>query len=432
MSALEHLLAAAPDPEAGATRLEDLREDADARRYMDALGPAALRALVDVVSLSRFLFHFLRRRPDAMTVIGGPAPVTAPQADADRLREHKYRELLRIACADLTGTQSCEQVLADLTALADHTVAAALRLAGVAPFPAAEFLDESVCVFGLGKLGAGELNFSSDLDLIFVSANSGTGDIGMFQKRLFDGLRRFSRLLEEKSQHGFLYRVDLNLRPWGRSGPLFMAVDDTEHYYEASSDAWERIAWLRARAVAGAPAIGADLLNRLQPFIYRRSLGSEDLDRFIAIKNEMGNTRRRRGQWNVKVGDGGIRDIEFFVQILQLVNAAHHAPLRTTSTLRALAGLVQCGLVPAEEARDMRAAYLFLRRLENRLQMIDEQQTHELPEDPRKRLLLARSLGLPGASDDERLEAFESELLVSRSVARRAFERILPAAGTGG
>jgi [glutamine synthetase] adenylyltransferase / [glutamine synthetase]-adenylyl-L-tyrosine phosphorylase len=286
-------------------------------------------------------------------------------------------------------------------------------------------------VFGLGKLGAAELNFSSDLDLIFVSANGAEGDIGEFQKYLLDGLRRFSRLMDEKNEEGFLYRIDLNLRPWGRSGPLFMALDDTEHYYEASSDAWERIAWLRARPVAGSMAIGAELVQRLRPFIYRRSLGSEDLDRFIFIKNEMTNARRRRGQWNVKVGEGGIRDIEFFVQLLQLVNAARHPVLRSTSTLLALSGLVECGLVPAEEARDMRAAYLFLRRLENRLQMIDEQQTHELPEDPPRRLLLARSLGLPGVSDDERLEAFETELLVNRSVARRAFERILPAAGGG-
>ncbi len=432
MVSLDDLLRAAPDPDAGALRLERLREDADARRRMDALDARSLRILVAIVSHSRFLFHYLLRHPDSMAVIGatGPElPRAAGRHDSTSLRRCKYRELLRIAGADLEGSVPYQQVLSDLSRLADQATAAVLDLAAPVPPPGIDTLAESVCVFGLGKLGAAELNFSSDLDLIFVSANGADGDIGAFQTHLQDGLRRFSRLMEEKGEDGFLYRIDLNLRPWGRSGPLFMALDDTEHYYEASSDAWERIAWLRARPIAGSAAIGGDLLGRLQPFIYRRSLGSDDLDRFISIKNEMASARRRRGQWNVKVGEGGIRDIEFFVQILQLVNAARHPALKCTGTLQALAGLVDCGLVPAEESRDMRAAYLFLRRLENRLQMIDEQQTHELPEDPGRRLLLARSLGLPGASDDDRLEAFETELLVNRSVARRAFEQILPAAG---
>lgn len=434
MASLDELLRAGPDPETGAARLEQLREDGAARSHMDALAPRELRLLVSLVSVSRFLFHFLRRHPEAMTLIGAAAPagpVVGAAADAVALRSAKYRELLRIASLDLEGVWPYEQVLLDLSTLADRTVAAVLELAAPDPPAGVEPLARSACVFGLGKLGAAELNFSSDLDLIFVSANDAAGDIGAFQKYLLDGLRRFSRLMDEKSEEGFLYRIDLNLRPWGRSGPLFMALDDTEHYYEASSDAWERIAWLRARPVAGSMVIGDDLVQRLRPFIYRRSLGSEDLDRFISIKNEMTSARRRRGQWNVKVGEGGIRDIEFFVQILQLVNAARHPALRSTSTLRTLAGLVECGLVPAAEARDMRAAYLFLRRLENRLQMLDEQQTHELPEDPRRRLLLARSLGLPGTSNDERLEAFETELLVNRSVARRAFERILPAPAGG-
>ncbi|MBI1733369.1 MAG: hypothetical protein HYR49_11475 [Gammaproteobacteria bacterium] len=430
MASLDHLIAAAPDPGAAAARLDQLREDPEARRRLDALAPQSLRLAVNLVGLSRFLFHFLLRQPDALALIGQAAP-DLPRDEAaanpDALRDAKYRELLRIAAADLLGVQPYEQVLTDLSTLAERTMGCVLDLAGAGT----DTLRENVCIFGLGKLGAGELNFSSDLDLIYVSANTAAGDIVAFQKELLDGLRRFSRLLEESSESGFLYRVDLNLRPWGRGGPLFMALDDTEHYYEASSDAWERIAWLRARPVAGAMPIGMELLDRLQPFIFRRSLGSTDLERFLSIKNEMAAARRRRGQWNVKLGEGGIRDIEFFVQILQLVNAARHPALRDTSTLRVLAGLVECGLVPAEDARDMRAAYLFLRRLENRLQMIDEQQTHEVPEDPERRLVLARSLGLPGASRDELLEAFESELLVNRSVARRTFERILPAGGRG-
>ena len=432
MLSVDQLLAAAPDPRAAGARLEQLREDREARRLLDTLAPESLRAVVNLISLSRFLFHFICRQPAAMAVIGTGAPIVPPPCrvvDSAVLLETKYLELLRIASMDLEARQPYEQVLQDLSNLADRTVKSTLELAGIPG--ASGKLRDAVCIFALGKLGAAELNFSSDLDLIYVSANGANGDIELFQKQLMDGLLRFSRLLEERNETGFLYRVDLNLRPWGRSGPLFMALDDTEHYYEASSDGWERIAWLRARAVAGALSLGEELLQRLQPFLFRRSLSSQDLERFVSIKNDMASARRRRGQWNVKVGDGGIRDIEFFVQILQLVNAARHPRLKSTSTLRSLSGLAECGLVPAEDVRDMRAAYLFLRRLENRLQMVDEQQTHELPEDPAHRLVLARSLGLPGTSDDEMLEMFETELLVNRSVARRAFERILPPSNNG-
>jgi glutamate-ammonia-ligase adenylyltransferase len=205
-----------------------------------------------------------------------------------------------------------------------------------------------------------------------------------------------------------------------------MAIDDMEHYYEASSDAWERFAWLRARPVAGSKVLGSDLLERMRPFVFSRSLSSSDLDRFVEIKNEMSKARRRRGHWNVKLGDGGIRDIEFFVQMLQLVNGGTRPQLRTPGTLQALDGLSGLGLIHADERRELRSSYLFLRRLENRLQMADEGQTHEVPDDPRRRLVLARSLDVAGESDDEVLHRFEAELLVHRSIAQGYFERILP------
>ncbi|MGH8632249.1 MAG: hypothetical protein ACREU7_15990, partial [Burkholderiales bacterium] len=270
----------------------------------------------------------------------------------------------------------------------------------------------------------------SDLDLVFVSDNFSEGDVAERQKRLMDGLRKFTREMETRTVDGFLYRIDLNLRPWGRSGPLFMAIDDTEHYYESGSEPWERFAWLRARPVAGARHVGQDLLQRLGPFLYLRSLSTADLDRFVAIKNEMASTRRRRGHWNVKLGDGGIRDIEFFVQTLQVVNAASHPALRTTSTLGALQGLVEAGIISKDEEANIRGSYLFLRRLENHLQMIDEQQTHELPDDPAARLVLARSLGIGAASQDGILDEFESRLHLNRSIACAYFERILPGAET--
>jgi glutamate-ammonia-ligase adenylyltransferase len=347
--------------------------------------------------------------------------------DAAALRFFKYRQLYRVAGMDLRNGDDYGPVLEALTALAEAVLRRALRLAEEQGGEG--FLHEHLCVVALGKLGAMEINFSSDVDLLFAcSSHAVSGlEIDAYQKRLMDGVRRFTRLLEQRTEDGFLYRVDLNLRPWGRSGPLFMAVDDMEHYYEASSDAWERFAWLRARPVAGAITLGLDLRERLAPFRYLRSLASGDLERIVDMKRELSRTRQRSGSWNVKVGDGGIRDIEFFIQTLQLVNAARHADLQGTNTLATLRGLVAEGFVPGTEAAAIGRSYLFLRRLENRLQMRDEQQTHELPDDPVVRLMLARSLGMAGGDSREVLDRFEADLIAHRAVARGCFERILPA-----
>jgi glutamate-ammonia-ligase adenylyltransferase len=157
-----------------------------------------------------------------------------------------------------------------------------------------------------------------------------------------------------------------------------------------------------------------------------RSLSTEDLRKFVDIKNEMTRVRNRRGHWNVKVGQGGIRDLEFFIQVLQIVNAANHKELQTTNTLATLAGLKQAGLVTDREVQEITHSYLFLRRLENHLQMMDEQQVHELPDNEQQRLVIARSLDITGGVNDEILDNFETQLFTSRSIAQSYFERILP------
>jgi glutamate-ammonia-ligase adenylyltransferase len=428
MATLDRCIQRAPDPQAAERRLAELRSEADLRRRIDALEAARLETLAAVVSISHFLFHLLRRRPDLLDATGGQPAAdggVGGSRDDTALRLAKYRQLYLIACLDLRTGDDYRPVLAALTLLADAVLREALRLAD----GDGGFLREHLCVVALGKLGAVEINFSSDVDLLFVCRNHAVSglDIDDYQKRLMDGLRRFTRLLEQRTEDGFLYRVDLNLRPWGRSGPLFMAIDDMEHYYEASSDPWERFAWLRARPIAGAMELGEDLRGRLAPFMYLRSLSSADLEKFVDMKRELTRARQRSGYWNVKVGDGGIRDIEFFIQTLQVVNAARHASLRGTNTLATLRGLEAGGLISAGDAAAAERSYLFLRRLENRLQMRDEQQTHELPDDPGLRLVLARSLGIGGSGDGEILDRFEDELMAHQAVARGFFERILPA-----
>jgi len=319
--------------------------------------------------------------------------------------------------------------LLHLSQLAENVIVRCLQLVTIRhKHPSHQKEPAQFCVFAMGKLGARELNYSSDVDLIFVCDGDDDlrRDAHAFQEEVTEQIRRFNQAMEETTENGFLYRVDLKLRPWGRSGALVLSVDQTEHYYEASTEAWERFAWLRARIIAGNSALGEDLLERLQPFIYLRTLGSDDLQRFIEIKGQMAQQRRQQGSWNVKLGEGGIRDIEFFIQMLQAVNASARPRLKTTNTMDALQELVQGGFVASEDGRMIHDAYLFLRRLENRLQMIDEQQTHQLPDQIEQRTKIACSLGFGPAREARTVEEFDRALEQHRKISLACFERILP------
>ncbi|MEE9286729.1 MAG: hypothetical protein V3W33_01495 [Gammaproteobacteria bacterium] len=424
------LIRQAADPEAATIRLERLLGESQTRRHIERLDEKALLGLVSVIGISNFLFNFIMRHPEAISHIGKRPRRTArlghPLNDIVALQQLKYCELLKITWMDLEGVAPYEEVLAAISGLADivlSNVYSPITLSDTKPSGSLP-----LCWIGMGKLGAGELNYSSDVDLIFVYSEEDVSDKDFEHKYqvVVEHIHSAMRTLEQVTEEGFLYRVDLKLRPWGRDGPLALPIDEMEHYYEASSEAWERLAWLRARPVAGALKLGNDLVNRLEPFVYRRSLGSDDLERLIEIKTEMAHVRERPGCWNVKLSEGGIRDLEFFVNVLQLLYGAEDAGLRTPNTLMALDGLVNAGLIETDEGQQLRETYLFLRRLENRLQMIDERQTHDLPNGRDQRLVLARSLGYRSRSDATSLQRFEEALEWHRAVARAYFERILP------
>lgn len=431
----DRFIEAAPDPQVAATRLERLCETPGMEQRINRLDETLQKDLVNIISLSDFLFHFIIRHPDTVGLIGMP-PTQHDQGlsdirDVEALRLYKYRELLKIAWMDVSEVCDYREVLSALSKLAVDVLHHAMQLS-FARDVYKTFM-RSCSTIALGKLGANELNFSSDIDLMFVSVNpdNSISEYQALQKVLYDAIRSVNQVMEEKTAEGFLYRVDLKLRPWGNSGPLCMAIDDTENYYAASSEPWERFAWLRARSIAGSETLWNDLHMRMQPYIYKRSLSTDDLARFVTIKNDMGKARKRQGRWNVKVGEGGIRDIEFFIQMLQLTNAARNRRLQTTSTMSALSGLSTAGLISAVEEKEIFTSYIFLRRLENRLQMIDEQQTHDLPDSHRKRLLLARSMKLNGSSNDEILNNFEDNLITHQTIAKKFFERILPGENIG-
>ena len=407
-----------------------MREDVSLRKELDSLPEALAADFINITGYSTFLFNYICRNPQALRLLGAPCEISREQLndvnDHETLRRFKYEQLLKITWMDISRAYPYEIILNRLSLLADLIVDKAFHLC----FSVADKTAESINVFALGKLGASELNYSSDIDLILTCVNYDESGIEAheLQRLLLNKVRRFTQGLEERTDIGFLYRVDLKLRPWGKSGPLFLSVDETESYYEASTEAWERLAWLRARCIAGNEQIGRDFLARMRPFTFMRSLSSADLERFVGIKEEMAKIRERSGQWHVKLGRGGIRDIEFFIQILQLVNGGKHAGLQTTNTLTVLKGLRELDFISPEEEREIKTAYLFLRRLENRLQMVDEKQVHSLPDDEAGRLRVARSLLVNGNSNDEILANFSRRLSASRALAERYFEKVLPGA----
>ena len=423
-------IANSADPIIAENRLEHLLKDVGFVKYINEMSDPVAEGFVDLISLSSFLYRFICRNPQAVTEIGKHFDKkylkSLKFSSIEDLRRFKYEQLLRISWMDLSNKFNYREILSSLSFLAEFILKQTILLSFQSD--QLKIIETNLSTFALGKLGAGELNFSSDVDLIFVCSNP--SDVNMdasnYQKILQDGIRKISNQLEKRSAEGFLYRVDLRLRPWGKSGPLVMTIDETENYYEASSKVWERFAWLRARAIAGSSKLSNELINRLHPFIYRSSLSTDDIDRFFEIKNEMYMVRRRKGYWNVKLGEGGIRDLEFFIQTLQLVNAHSNPELQTPGTLNILSGLNRADLISEIELKEISQSYLFLRRLENRLQMVDEQQTHELPDEYQKRLVIARSLGLKGDSDSDVLEKFEIELFANCSIAKNNFESLLP------
>ena len=424
------LLEQSPNPQLANLRLERLLQEDPVCNFLQENSADLARVFIHIIAVSNLLFHYLCREPDAVGLIGSEQSELSnieKVSDIEGLRLLKYRELLRITALDLDNKIPYEPILLALSELADKVLIKMLGLIEADGDIKWAGREVPYALFAMGKLGAQELNYSSDVDLIFVCANKEdiNGDINEYHSAVVQRIRYFIRYLEEIKSTGFLYRVDLNLRPWGRSAPLVMPIDDTEHYYEASTEAWERFAWLRARFIAGSESLGIDMLERLRPYRYRKTLGLDDLERFIGIKEEMAVIRRKEGSWNVKMGEGGIRDIEFFIQVLQIVNARLHPELQQTNTLTLLVCMVEIGLVDADEAKKIRESYLFLRRLENHLQMIDESQVHDLPDDEVKRLVIARSLGFANIDSGVTLENFDQYLSQQRNVARECFDKIL-------
>ena len=324
------------------------------------------------------------------------------------LRENVLRERMRLAVRDLEGVDDLNTTLQGLSDLADQACELALTLAersvaavhGQPLSPRGERIRP--VVLGMGKLGGGELNFSSDIDLIFTFTEAGETDgarcldAGSFYAKV---VQRFTALLAERTPDGFVYRVDWMLRPFGSAGASAASFAAMEDYYQVHGREWERYALIKARPIAGDLAAGRRLLATLKPFVYRRYLDFDAVNSLRELKRLIEDEVKRKGlDDNIKLGAGGIREVEFIVQSFQLIRGGQDTALRSPRLRPTLALLAEQRLLDAERARQLDADYVYLRRLENAIQMQADEQTHQFPADPVVQLRLAVPLGLADAA----------------------------------
>ena len=346
------------------------------------------------------------------------------------LRRYRNHQMLRIIWRDLCGLSTLSETFSDLTTLAEICLQAAIdehsrQLHEKYGKPLSEDGDEQqMIVIGMGKLGGGELNLSSDIDVMFCYPLAGECD----GRRKLANDQFFTRLaraviasLSDITEDGFCFRVDTRLRPFGDSGPLTSSVASMEQYYQREGRDWERYALIKARPVAGDRVSGAQLLENLRPFVYRRYIDFGSVEAMQEMHANVHEDARRKDRLDdIKRGPGGIREIEFLTQCFQILRGGREPGLQTPSLDEALEQTQALGLMDEEAIADIRRDYVYLRRLENRIQALRDQQTHRLPqgEDLER---IARGMG------EESPATLAARLAVIRQQVSGRFESIFPA-----
>ena len=380
---------------------------------------------------------------DAEALVQELRTASADEASVTRaLRRMARREMFRIGTRDLLGLATLDETLRGITSLAD----AALRVASESARAAlASEIGDAIgedgtpipfVVVGLGKLGGGDLNYSSDIDVAYYYSNDRVHDGSPAAAEFFLRLATaITKLIGEPTEDGWVFRVDLRLRPEGGSGPLVNTVANALMYYEGWGDTWERGVYIKARPIAGDLALGETLVEGMQPFVFRRHLDYQTIEDFRHMKERIDAEQavrkmRMDDARDVKLGAGGIRELEFVVQVLQLIHAAHDDSVRVRGTLEALAALERGSMIPREEAAALRDAYAFLRNTEHAIQVVEQRQTQRLPTHAEGRRWLARRLGYGtgrrGAPrDGDEIESFERDWQRHTTAVRAAFVRFL-------
>src|SRR5881398_1629779 len=403
--------------------------------------PLGEAALIHLLAVSSICAGRLTQDPDSLLWLCQPQICCAPRSYAEMLgylrrsagnaiadqgfsalRFWKGREMTRIALRELANVAPLEETTAELSQVAEicirnvfeHWNAEFRQQYGS---PKAEF-----AILALGKLGGGELNHSSDVDLLFLYSEDGQLTAHISYHEFFNRLGK--EILETFSTRhgaGSLFRVDLRLRPEGSAGPLARSLASMENYYAGFGETWERLALIKARGIGGSRELAYEFLRQHQPFIYPKSTTPDLLDEIANIKRRIerdlvGPDKLER---DVKLGIGGIREIEFVVQALQLIHGAHHAFLQEASMLKALRALRQLDLLPRDEVLTLDKSYRFLRRIEHRLQIEAEQQTHTVPQE--REALQRLALSLRFSSGERFTVALQEKMRTVRSI----FERVI-------
>ncbi len=415
-------------------------------------GPHFLRTLFRVWAWSEFVAGSCAAHPELLAdllesgdLLRDYSPATYPRLAAPlrrsrdeatlgtALRRLRRREMVRIAWRDLAGWAGLTETLRDLSLLAETLIDTTLawlqpRLCHELGTPHDEGgrRPQSLVVLAMGKLGARELNFSSDIDLIFAYPEEGET---RGRRPRISNQEFFSRLgqalitlLDETTAEGRVYRVDMRLRPYGSSGPLVMSFAAMEDYYQSQGREWERYAMIKARPVAGDREAGRELMALLRPFVYRRYLDYNALAALREMKTMIDREVARRSlQDNIKLGPGGIREIEFIGQAFQLIRGGREPALRVRGILEVLRRLAGAGHLPSHAASRLEEAYVFLRRTENRLQAHADRQTHVLPGDDTGRQRLALAMGY------RRWEGFRQDLDRHRRRVQEQFSTVFSA-----
>ena len=412
-------IATTPDPDAavvGFCRYVATRTPKAAFVGTLQVDPLVLDILTQILGTSPFLSEILIRNPGYLhwlrSELDGAPPDRADydqeiarlvdggttiEYQVDGLKRFQRREILRVAAADLFGMLDRETLTtttAQLSDLADTLVDKVLDIATAEQTAAEGPLPGRFAVIGMGKLGGGDLNYSSDIDLIYVY-DAPDDRTGTAQRRYQKLGRRLTTLLAGHTAEGYLYRVDMRLRPMGQGGNLVYSLKQSAQYYETLGETFERFALLKARPIAGDPALGQRFVELIVPFVYRKYLDHAAIAELALYKARADREHGRHGDLdqNVKEGRGGIREIELFAQVFQLIYGGATPALRTGHTLTALDQLGSHGFIEAEVQKDLIAAYIFFRNVEHGLQVAQGQQTHSLTGTERGLRALARRLG---------------------------------------
>lgn len=415
-----------------------------------ALGPQ----LAQVLACSRFVAETLRRRPWLLSQLASSGELETPLRENELeaalgdllagsedaavvLRRFRERHMLRIIWRDLNRLAPTLETTRDVSWLADACIrlglahcTAELETKFGTPLGRHSGERQELIVIAMGKLGAFELNLSSDIDLIFAYPEGGETSGA---KRSLSNEEFFTRvgraligLLDPVTAEGFVFRVDMRLRPYGDSGALVHSFAALESYYQEQGRDWERYALIKARPVTGMPSATAQLMEFLRPFVYRRYVDFSAIESLRSMKQLIVAEVRRRGlQGNVKLGGGGIREIEFIAQCFQLIRGGRDTGLQRRELLPVLRECAELGSLPEAATAELITAYLFLRDAEHGIQAWEDRQTQELPQDDLARAALAQAMGFDG------YDAFEAELTAQRAVVSRHFDDLIAEADGG-